>query len=353
MEVSIHALLAECDPGVLQQQNFTRCFNPRTPCGVRRKLTVSRTFCQKFQSTHSLRSATITTEQPPSGFWQFQSTHSLRSATGDIRKQAVVQSVSIHALLAECDQQSGAARGGRKCFNPRTPCGVRLSSKGGKNLLIKFQSTHSLRSATCSGMQVLTKSAVSIHALLAECDMLHGSAGNLRKRFNPRTPCGVRPKFGAAIIIVDKVSIHALLAECDRPVRLRPDKFFCFNPRTPCGVRQGPARTCRLSGAFQSTHSLRSATRLERIVEKNPMVSIHALLAECDHAVLGHALLPPGFNPRTPCGVRPNNDAATCGREKFQSTHSLRSATPTGELVTIMETVSIHALLAECDIWYR
>ena len=34
---------------------------------------------------------------------------------------------------------------------------------------------------------------------------------------------------------------------------------------------------------------------------------------------------------------------------KFQSTHSLRSATPSGEVETIMETVSIHALLAECD----
>ena len=33
----------------------------------------------------------------------------------------------------------------------------------------------------------------------------------------------------------------------------------------------------------------------------------------------------------------------------FQSTHSLRSATPTGEVETIREIVSIHALLAECD----
>ena len=36
----------------------TRSFNPRTPCGVRRKPTVLKTFFRKFQSTHSLRSAT-------------------------------------------------------------------------------------------------------------------------------------------------------------------------------------------------------------------------------------------------------------------------------------------------------
>ena len=59
-DVSIHALLAECD----------------------RKLTVSRTFCQKFQSTHSLRSATKNS-----------------SSIGAMPR------VSIHALLAECDEK--------------------------------------------------------------------------------------------------------------------------------------------------------------------------------------------------------------------------------------------------------
>ena len=34
---------------------------------------------------------------------------------------------------------------------------------------------------------------------------------------------------------------------------------------------------------------------------------------------------------------------------QFQSTHSLRSATPSGDAETIKEIVSIHALLAECD----
>ena len=34
--------------------------------------------------------------------------------------------VSIHALLAECDRYTHGCRPRFPCFNPRTPCGVRL-----------------------------------------------------------------------------------------------------------------------------------------------------------------------------------------------------------------------------------
>ena len=56
----------------------------------------------KFQSTHSLRSATALDDLDMVHMW-FQSTHSLRSATmGDAARRAF-NVVSIHALLAECD----------------------------------------------------------------------------------------------------------------------------------------------------------------------------------------------------------------------------------------------------------
>ena len=78
---------------------------------------------------------------------------------------------------------------------------------------------------------------------------------------------------------------------------------------------------------FQSTHSLRSATGLFVGVTANLVVSIHALLAECDfYSSLFYS-----------------------SAMSFQSTHSLRSAT--GLFVGVMANlvVSIHALLAECD----
>ena len=56
----------------------------------------------------------------------------------------------------------------------------------------QFQSTHSLRSATSKYTGACHEYAVSIHALLAECDAIYGG-GN----------------------VVHAVSIHALLAECD------------------------------------------------------------------------------------------------------------------------------------------
>ena len=55
---------------------------------------------------------------------------------------------------------------------------------------------------------------------------------------------------------------------------------------------------------FQSTHSLRSATYYEGAKRFAYVVSIHALLAECDIPVHVGDRQAPGFNPRTPCGVR-------------------------------------------------
>ena len=56
----------------------------------------------RFQSTHSLRSATETKGDVEKEK-EFQSTHSLRSATPDGINRVSKRNVSIHALLAECD----------------------------------------------------------------------------------------------------------------------------------------------------------------------------------------------------------------------------------------------------------
>ena len=124
------------------------CFNPRTPCGVRRLRQLLAEYGESFQSTHSLRSATCGNKLVVDAY-KFQSTHSLRSATygrchgecpGAVSIHALLaecdwrkaetsswlHTVSIHALLAECDMANCPDQDGRFCFNPRTPCGVRL-----------------------------------------------------------------------------------------------------------------------------------------------------------------------------------------------------------------------------------
>ncbi len=142
-EVSIHALLAECDTRFSLSFLLPTCFNPRTPCGVRLHHTINWNNCVPFQSTHSLRSATgalILLRYDT----LFQSTHSLRSATMRLAG-------SMHGI-----------RG----FNPRTPCGVRPPILIFRWLLREFQSTHSLRSATRRSVPVFpTETFQSTHSL--------------------------------------------------------------------------------------------------------------------------------------------------------------------------------------------
>ena len=145
--VSIHALLAECDRITSNLKNTISCFNPRTPCGVRPDCTTTVPTCEPFQSTHSLRSATIIVHGRLS-YTGFQSTHSLRSATLSKTASQLCMTVSIHALLAECDLHG---------------CNGTIHRR-------QFQSTHSLRSATYSTVIFPSGEVVSIHALLAECD---------------------------------------------------------------------------------------------------------------------------------------------------------------------------------------
>ena len=167
-----------------------------------------------------------------------------------------------------------------------------------------FQSTHSLRSATSNGVRIRSaRQFQSTHSLRSATDQ-GGTHDTGQTRFNPRTPCGVRPDLAGKIHTVrqfqsthslrsatndpgkaerlKKVSIHALLAECDFPAGLGDRYPRGFNPRTPCGVR--PVRL--------------------QIIGTDRNVSIHALLAECDKNLQSLQISRKSFNPRTPCGVR-------------------------------------------------
>ena len=190
-----------------------------------------------------------------------------------------------------------------------------------------FQSTHSLRSATCQSCQGPPARAVSIHALLAECDkVVHAGVGR----------------------VVMFQSTHSLRSATIQNKKL-VDNLASFNPRTPCGVRLIPPSSTLRATLFQSTHSLRSATPDSPHCQGVYRVSIHALLAECDIYRETAQIVPCGFNPRTPCGVRLIERGKPPDNEKFQSTHSLRSATRRLNNEQSNQIVSIHALLAECD----
>ena len=191
---------------------------------------------------------------------RFQSTHSLRSATIHHAGDGEEYLVSIHALLAECDCLTPCTLSTYKSFNPRTPCGVRPVKYLMRSRYKKFQSTHSLRSATKSERYLRSLLTVSIHALLAECDS--GIFHQLHDEpcFNPRTPCGVR-------LAVHMLISYTTLFQSTHSLRSATVGLFtafsggrCFNPRTPCGVRLYAVVPSASDWMFQSTHSLRSAT---------------------------------------------------------------------------------------------
>ena len=125
--------------------------------------------------------------------------------------------ISIHAPRVGCDFQAVGLHDGLRNFNPRTPCGVRLSYleplkrlsdisihaprvgcdshlwQHGPVARRTFQSTHPVWGATTTGISVCANPS----------------------DFNPRTPCGVRLVIGGN----------------------RYGQVCNFNPRTPCGVR--------------------------------------------------------------------------------------------------------------------
>ena len=196
--------------------------------------------------------------------------------------EACPRHVSVHALLAECDRPMPAVMCLTGCFNPRTPCGVRHHGCAIESRTGRFQSTHSLRSATHHPLR---------HMLSI-------------KRFNPRTPCGVRRVLASMYIIMIGFNPRTPCGVRRTPVTVtangtwfqsthslrsatfrKDDLQFIpssFNPRTPCGVRQIRYYPDYQPQLFQSTHSLRSATNPASHHNPGSQVSIHALLAECD-----------------------------------------------------------------------
>ena len=114
------------------------------------------------------------------------------------------------------------------------------------------------------------------------------------------------------------ISIHALLAESDVVTRSGSMRYLDFYPRSPCGERLRDQFDVAMSGAFLSTLSLRRATaryeiflrttcnfyprspcgerpELRQLYQLLQCISIHALLAESDKAVVDNIVFVPGF----------------------------------------------------------
>ena len=193
-------------------------FNPRAPCGARRDGAVVRLVQPRFQPTRPLRGATALPFRAYA-LVIFQPTRPLRGATDTIPCRIPVTSISIHAPLAGRDnwrfmlsmppsristhaplvgrdslmprrcctmskfQPTRPLRGAtlsisfvwrsRFNFNPRAPCGARLTTIGRSSPILAFQPTRPLRGATTPLVVFQRHDGISTHAPLAGRDAIH------------------------------------------------------------------------------------------------------------------------------------------------------------------------------------
>ena len=167
-------------------------------------------------------------------------------------------------------------------FNPRAPCGARLSPSQRMRASRVFQSTRPMRGAT---------SSVSQRTIC-------------RRYFNPRAPCGAR-----------RASLRHLRAYCH------------FNPRAPCGARQGDKSLTVDVDIFQSTRPMRGATPTRFRAYTSGDISIHAPHAGRDRRRSTGVPSRRNFNPRAPCGARLTVAELKEYASEFQSTRPMRGAT--------------------------
>ena len=171
--ISIHALLAESDWAKSTPEEAKRYFYPRSPCGERLKLLLRLMRAPLFLSTLSLRRATKYLSILFSQFLNFYP----RSPCGERRCYSLRHSAQD------------------RHFYPRSPCGER------RRVDFVFFAMYYY--------------------------------------FYPRSPCGERLHYDNYNLHCVEISIHALLAESDIVlVGLLMFNLY-FYPRSPCGERLG------------------------------------------------------------------------------------------------------------------
>ena len=349
--ISIHALLAESDIDTSKDVIKTTNFYPRSPCGER--LLQYWAFSTKlaFLSTLSLRRATYPLRQlqfalryfyPRSPCGErlssmlydttsliFLSTLSLRRATFSSCRPDEPSGISIHALLAESDVGFGwnnnagsiflstlslrratgfglARLAPSAYFYPRSPCGERLPNSLAWVLARLFLSTLSLRRATFLVAAGYRPQGISIHALLAESDLMIAAVSTGWTSFLSTLSLRRATAFAVYNPPGGVISIHALLAESDWVWMGGLSCDGNFYPRSPCGERPGYQRPC-----------------------ERPTTD---------------------FYPRSPCGERPFKIGVNLTDRKHFYPRS-----PCGERLYPVRgqrpnwRISIHALLAESD----
>ena len=199
-------------------------FNPRAPCGARRR------------RVHILHVTSYFNPRAPCG------------ARRIISLFQTALFISTHAPLAGRDRCTRGIMIPNQDFNPRAPCGARPHELVGQYFTEVFQPTRPLRGATAVQICCHRHIAISTHAPLAGRDKNRCNATD-RYKISTHAPLAGRDKRVSEPIHNSSISTHAPLAGrdgacCDR----RLSTIANFNPRAPCGARH--AAETRVPEAF-------------------------------------------------------------------------------------------------------
>ena len=191
----------------------------------------------------------------------------------------------------------------------------------------EFQSTRPMRGATHASRMILTYSSVSIHAPHAGRDLLGVDDGKQQVMFQ-----STRPMRGATLLTDDEVSLVLVSIHAPHAGRDIHQKHV----------------THLVHVSIHAPHAGRDVLLCIGFDERR--VSIHAPHAGRDHVSRALLRQMSRFNPRAPCGARPNPVWYEGGDNKFQSTRPMRGATELFVPQRDEVIVSIHAPHAGRDV---
>ena len=179
----------------------------------------------------------ISTPTFSSIFAIFQSTRPVRGATvAQIRLEAI-DHISIHAPRAGRDRRGTAGRCIYPYFNPRAPCGARRMRDRTPTRALEFQSTRPVRGATPDDGAELRYNQFQSTRPVRGATPIRIRRAKPWTYFNPRAPCGARPKgLGKAPILNEFQSTRPVRGATRWAGSTRAETAD-FNPRAPCGAR--------------------------------------------------------------------------------------------------------------------
>ena len=128
---------------------------------------------------------------------------------------------------------------------------------------------------------------------------------NAWQNFNPRSPCGERPRQVVGHVQRVDISTHAPRAGSDRLLHQPQGPRPYFNPRSPCGERRYSHRPWWPPSGFQPTLPVRGATCIRAIrCRVRPLFQPTLPVRGATAFHCGYSFHQVDFNPRSPCGER-------------------------------------------------